>query len=421
MSGISSKISGEGDSRIPWIDALRGMAMMGIIMVNFPSINTIPGKEATRYSFISTTFDAVMAKANMMFLNGKVYPIFAMLFGLGMAIFMQQAAAKGHEVFALMRRRLGALFFIGLLHLSLVWWGDILLIYAGLGLAVLAFYRKSAATLVRWIIGLSFLMPVSHFVLHLISPEFLDSNVKFFRLSSEPDAAIHAIYQSSSFVRITAERIANYFDYALMFFKGDLDDFFTLGGYFCQIFALMLLGLLVGKNSWYRESTKQQRALEQFWRLALAVLLIAGGLQLVYPKLWQFVYFPLKSWIACFYVLSFIKAYRYPSFQRFAQLFIPVGKISMTVYLAHTTCASLLLYGYGLGYYGQVGPGTVIVASVIFSVFITLFAQQWVKKFRFGPFEWLWRGVTYGKLPALRMRTQAPELSVMGGGAAQRN
>jgi uncharacterized protein len=80
----------------------------------------------------------------------------------------------------------------------------------------------------------------------------------------------------------------------------------------------------------------------------------------------------------------------------------------------------LLLYGYGLGYYGRVGPGPVMVASIIFAMVLTIFANFWVKQFRYGPFEWLWRGATYGKLPTLLISTPSSEPQTLAAGARQR-
>jgi uncharacterized protein len=395
--------------RIELIDALRGLAMMGIILVNFPSVNTLPGKEATTYGFASGPLDNLFAQANMFLLNGKVYPIFALLFGLGMAIFLQHAQEKGADARGLMRRRLGFLALIGLLHITLVWWGDILLIYAAMGCAALPFYQRSTAVFRRWIVLLLTVLPGIYYGIYLVRPELLKASVRIVRFSTEPDAAIHQIYQHEGFFAVSRERLFNYLDYASPLFRTTLDDFLMINNYYAQIFALVLLGLWLGKNKWHRESKTQQKAVDYFWRLGCGFLVSVALIYQITPAFRQYLYYPINAVCACFYILSFIKAYRWPAFRHFANFFTATGKISMTVYLAHTTCASLLLYGYGMGYYGNVGPAWVIIAGGACALSLSAAANLWVLHFHFGPFEWLWRGATYGKLPAL-VRKEKPQV-----------
>ncbi len=136
-SPTSPSTSAAGPGRAAAVDALRGAAMLGIVLVNFPTMNTMAGEETTAYGAMHQPLDQWVGAAGMVLLNGKFYPIFAALFGLGLSLASRAGDPTGGGATRLAARRLLLLLGIGLLHLALVWWGDILVVYALLGLLAL--------------------------------------------------------------------------------------------------------------------------------------------------------------------------------------------------------------------------------------------------------------------------------------------
>jgi uncharacterized protein len=78
------------------------------------------------------------------------------------------------------------------------------------------------------------------------------------------------------------------------------------------------------------------------------------------------------------------------------------GRMAISVYLMQTLICTLLFYGYGFGLYGKVGAAGGILLTVIIYVLQIPFSVWWLNRFRFGPVEWLWRSLTYGKLQPMK-------------------
>jgi uncharacterized protein len=81
-----------------------------------------------------------------------------------------------------------------------------------------------------------------------------------------------------------------------------------------------------------------------------------------------------------------------------------VGRMALTNYLLQTLICTTLFYSYGLGLYGKVGPAAAVLLTIAIYLFQVAFSLLWIRRFRFGPAEWLWRSATYGRLQPMRIR-----------------
>ncbi|WP_218090141.1 DUF418 domain-containing protein [Paenibacillus solanacearum] len=357
------------------LDILRGFAVLGIFFVNVPDM--IGSGLAFRSTF--TGFDALLRLLYDMFFQTKLYTIFSFLFGAGFMIFMQNAERKGFPAKRLFLRRLMALLVIGLLHAVLLWFGDILTTYALLGLLLLPFYRRSVPTLIVWSLILLGLFTLLIFMLYAWFPSGTAGSRMFTHIPS------------------MRERL----DFLLRI--GLLNN--LIFGF--EVVGLYLLGMVAAKKQWFAGELRVPvvRSL-QLAALAISVLLFVPMVQYyrsspVYNTyaVYLYIYLSGKS-MAMFYVCTLLLAVKRWGSERFRGL-AAAGRLSLTVYLLQTvvTFGLIAVFGQRLNELPLwLGMGYAAVLSVLFIIC----SKAWLKRYRMGPAEWLWRTLTYGELPAFR-------------------
>ncbi|MBF0366396.1 MAG: DUF418 domain-containing protein [Oligoflexia bacterium] len=388
--------------RIEIIDALRGLAMLGIMIVNFPSINCFSGDETSKFGGVVTTWDKFFEQLNFLVFNGKFYPIFAFLFGFGSYIFYTNAKNKGFNPLVLISRRYLILLFLGCLHIFFVWWGDILLMYAILGFLLIPFMELSAQKLLKASLFTLLLIPVLGVILGaLASLGVVDMSTSLLSgLNAYPftPEQMIATYSAGSFSEIVRQRLLDYlYDFTFL-----LSDQITIKvaigffAYYLGIFGLFLLGVFVAKSDWHKKIDLYQSTLKKSW-WGFLIAAVAIHLILLHP-FFEKHYGILKGEIlAAFYVITFIIVLRRYEGNRLFDLFRSVGKMSLSAYLAHTIFVTLLLYGYGLGLFFKIGPAHLFPLSVIYYFIVGACCKFWLRFHEFGPVEYLWRRLTYLK------------------------
>jgi uncharacterized protein len=390
--------------RIAIIDALRGAAMLGIVLVNFPTMNTMAGDETAAYGGMHTDLDRWVGAANMALLNGKFYPIFALLFGLGLCL----ADRSGGPPPRLAARRLALLLGIGLLHLTLVWWGDILIVYAVLGLLVLPCRRWSPGNLLFAALVLLVLLPALTPLLGLLSGQggAIAERVLLPGLGvalPSPEAAA-ATYAHGTFPEMLRQRALDYLSDFTPFAAGQvtLGLLVGYGKYYAQLLGLFLLGIWAGRQALHlRLGADRAWTLRAWWLLGpLAALLTA--LRFGLAGMDSTLSYPQGTALALAYVLAF--ALLLPAWPRARPVLEAVGRLSLTAYLSHTTLCSLLLYGTGLGLYGRIGPAALLPISLACYGLVAWGCIGWSRRFRIGPAEWVWRSLLHGRALPLRNR-----------------
>ena len=348
------------------LDALRGFALLGVLVVNLLQAYSVTESAADR-----TTALLIQALA-----EGTFYPIFSFLFGLGFALQLH----KGEDALPLFRQRLGILLVIGLVHGVLIWYGDILTLYALLGFLLPRFRDASARDLLKTsLIGWG----VSLLVLLLISSSF-------------PPEGLTDVetYANGSFLAITAVRAS---DFTLTLLSGLVG----LGG---QVLALFLLGLLVGRRG-LRELEHDKGWL---LRVGLGSLAIALPLALWYfsndTEGWRYALeYGIASPLLGFAYLAGLSLFMLtPLGKTVMTPFSYVGRMALSNYLGQSVICTSIFYSYGLGYYGELGAATTFLLGLAIFVFQLGVSYLWLKVFRYGPAEWVWRSLTYGEWQPLR-------------------
>lgn len=369
--------------RIEVIDIIRGFAVFGICLVNIPDMLGNGISFRVEYSGL----DAWVRALYDMFVQTKFYTIFAFLFGLSCYLMMQAAERRGLKPGRAMARRLTALLVIGVAHAILLWFGDILHAYALLGLPLLLFYRRTPATIMGW--GLS-LLGLSMFI-HLGLGAILAAAGEAV-MADGSGSATFAAYPS----------LAERFDY----FVGStlLNEIVFIP----EVMGLFLLGMYAGRRGWFGPEGLKDRTLARAQWIALPV-----GLLFAAPIAWQaaadpvykpdlqylYVYGSGKA-LAVFYLCTFVRLVRAYGPSRFTGLAV-VGRMAFTNYLTQT----MLTLAIAMTIWPNSADAPLWAAAVYAAVLLTLqtvWSRWWLNRYRIGPFEWVWRMITYWQVPRMR-------------------
>jgi len=389
--------------RITFIDVLRGMALFGIVTANMRAFAApIAAYGDIQLLFPSRADVAAQFLVDAVF-QGKFVSIFSFLFGLGFAMQMTRAAARGTRFLGFYPRRLLALGLFGLLHGALIWAGDILLTYSIAGAILLTLRNRSQKALLR--IAFSIMsLPV------LISTVFVGLYYSPWRpawMKAEPPdlAKFHHtidIYAHGTLWQITLQRLAD--------FQADLRS--NLFAFYAS--ALFMLGMWVWRQGIVQNLPEYAPVFRRVAAWAIPVGLIVNvyvtTLNIVLPHgrislagwsagvLWL----PGAHLLAAGYMAALALLFLHPVWQRLLHPFAAVGQMALTNYLAQSVIFTTYFYHTGSGLYGTVGPAACLAYGAGLYFLQVVFSNIWLRFFRFGPMEWVWRGMTYGTLPPLR-------------------
>lgn len=385
------------------LDVLRGLALLGIALANFP--------EFSLYSFLpveaanampTAGIDRIVHYLQYIFIDGKFYTIFSLLFGIGFSIIIANAARKGANGFRIFYRRMFVLMLIGFLHLMFLWSGDILMLYALLGMLLPLFRNLSNRALLVWA-----------FVLMAI-PVAVDFTVE-----------LSGIYPSASVVElqrfycdkygITDENFAYWlrdakhyggtFEFLIQGALVRIQEFIDGNRYF-KVMGLFLLGFCIGRNRLYADLSG---LMPQLKRIACYGFIVGLPLSFIYAwsamngRPWGLgthavLYFTSVFPLGFAYVAGICLCYlRRPQWKGFHFSAMP-GRMALTNYIGQSVFGMSLFYGIGFGL--GAGMGLVYVVLIAAGVWIVqaLFSGVWLHYCQFGPLEWIWRMFTYGKI-----------------------
>ncbi|WP_026370434.1 DUF418 domain-containing protein [Kallotenue papyrolyticum] len=401
----------EEGERLAIVDMLRGLALFGILLVNMAAFK-LPTGMGRLPRAEQGLLDRLVTQGITLLAEGKFYSLFAMLFGFGFAIHLLRAQQRGRPALGRFARRLLILLLIGLGHALLIWHGDILVSYALIGLLLLLFRNARLRTLLIWsallllgaalltaaIIGvteLARIIPGTAAVLRATEAQLLAQA-----------AEEHRSYATGSYPAIVAYRARQ----VLVGLSGLLFSAPT-------ILALFLLGLYVGKRGILHAPAAHTALLRRVQRwclplglaLSLAVVLLQTRIGPVSAVSLQLLNLALAGPIlALGYGATFVLLAHRPAWQHRLRLLAPAGRMALTNYLLQSLICTTIFYGYGLGMFGRVSAsGGLLLTLVIYSGQV-IFSHWWLQRFRFGPLEWLWRSLTYGRVQPLRRAIAAP-------------
>ena len=394
------------------LDALRGFAILGIGMANYPEFSLYTFQsEAAVSAMPSAGADRILRFLTYMFVDGKFYTIFSLLFGIGFSIIIANAARKGKNGFRIFFRRMFVLTAIGFLHLMFIWSGDILMLYALLGMLLPLFRSVSDKGLLR-AAAFFLLFPV------LIDGAAEASGVWL----SEP--AVRRQWYYCGLYGITEENFGYWlrdadsyvqvFQFLVQGAWVRVQEFVDGNRYF-KVFGLFLLGFYIGRSRMYAALESRIGMLKTvskygfLFGLPLSVLYAWSCMNghpfgnTVHTVVYTVSVYPLGLAYVCGICLLYLRW----KDGRLWRFFAAPGRMALTNYIAQSVIGMFLFYGIGLGW--GAGVGLVHTELILLAVYLfqALFSCLWLSAFQFGPLEWVWRMLTYGRWFRLRNVRQA--------------
>ncbi len=426
---MTGSIHSPSGARIVTIDAVRGFALLGIIAVHMVEQYLGSPPPASKANQDLWVVDAVALGLVSLLFVGKFFAMFSLLFGVSFFIQMDRAAARGQAFEGRFTWRLAVLFAIGMAH-HLVYRGDILASYAVMGLVLLVYYRVSD----RWLLATSVAVLVG--APRLMLAIWTAATGAEVSLSVGDETTLQAYWDTLKTGSMSAVAWLN-------LHEGIWPKLQFLFGWFgrgYQTLGLFLLGLYLGRHRWHERIDARRPAVRRlmWWSIAASIGAVAVGAAMfgaaytmglmpqaagpggagapaAMPPLWLVVagftcYDVFNLGVMGAFLCGFLRLYWRPGPHRVLRWFAPVGRTALTNYVAQSLVGAFIYYGYGLGLLGDIGAAAGLgLAAIIFAGQMAASAV-WLRYFRYGPLEWLWRSATYLRLQPI-MKGSALALS----------
>lgn len=363
-------------ARIHVIDALRGVVLLGILLIHSFNDYRYVFESALEFQSHDRTFSLARAIMSNLFSN-LLYTIFSFLFGVSVAIQLGNESSKGYSFGRFYIWRLVILLVIGFFH-SIWFPRDILQLYAMLGMLLLFLRESSLSNL------------LSAAVLTLL----LGQGILYFQ-----NELVQPVSELGEWSRdSTLLRTLGLFKIEYLIMSGRL--FITLG--------LFILGLYAGKRGLFKCPEKHRSFFVKLVIVSFILTLLLGTISNILEDMGilgigaaNVLHSIKKLAQSAFYIAMIVVIYEIALFRRFSEIFIPVGKMGLTIYV---TQSLFLVYYYSLdpAFIRSMGLLGALSATIGYFIVQTAFAWAWLSVFRYGPLEWVWRSTTYLKVVPLR-------------------
>lgn len=368
------------------IDAIRGFSLLGILIVNLLSFHSPHFMYGGLREFYSGGIDAVTLFFIDIFAQASFYPLFSLLFGIGIYMMYVRLQEKEVDAIRVLRRRMIILAGLGLIHGLFIWYGDILLTYGVIGLVSLLFLNRTNRSLLKW--ALSLLLIGTALLIMLMYP-VRDEIANF---------SINHVSIEASYEQYTGG-VGDVFSQNLADWKYANDPFMWFFSLF-NILPLFLLGMFFYKNGWIKEPNVHKATIKKWLVVTFITFLVFKVLPYVYgnPLWFESAQDTIGgSALSIFYFLTGLLVFNGRNFQRIKGILSNVGRLSLTNYLMQSVIGVTIFYGIGLNLYGKLHAFTLIVIALVVFLLQIIFSRWYVQKFHYGPFEWLYRTLTYGQ------------------------
>jgi len=395
-------------ARIPSLDLLRGFAVLGILIMNIQSYS-LPSAAYSNPTVYGdfTGINKWIWGFSYMIAHLKFMAVFSVLFGAGIVLVAQKAEAKMSDASALFYRRMFWLLILGMIHAHLIWYGDILVSYAVLGMMLFPLRKLYPNRL--FVMGI-FMISVSTFSTWMLVdsiPYWSESELERARISWNPDPQEIQREIAALTGSLTQQFRINSAN--TWIFQTQIFLFFTLwrsGGLMLLGMALYKWGILSAQKSYH------------FYRKGVLISLIPGLLLALCGILaneqadwaFEFSFFWGKEFnywgslgVAFGYICLIMLLYQSGKWQGLQKRLEAVGKMALTNYVTQSVICTGLFYGYGLGLFGQFDRVEQVAVVILVTGLQFLWSTFWLNHFRFGPLEWLWKSLAYRKLQSFRI------------------
>ena len=383
--------------RLMSLDILRGIALFGVLMVNILTEFRVSLFEHllnfhTHQGAANRWVDILMAGL----LESKAITLFSCLFGVGVCIQAERTQARGVGSTGFLIRRFAILLVIGLAHMLLIWNGDILSLYALCGLLLIPLLKLRVGLLVTFSIA-------------AITMTFLPIYGGLYPVESLMRA--HAKFATHVYSQGSFGEIMEFRWYEARVFMLPL-----LVNCMPRTFGLMLLGIAAWRSGVVAEPNQHRRFLRGVSFGGCAIGSLGTGLLIFAassgkPPIISAVLLESLSYVplALGFASMFLLWLKPNESSQWRILLAAGGQMALSNYILQSIFCSLLFYGYGLGLFGRLGSAPVALIGVAIYFAQLLMSRAWLHHFRFGPLEWLWRSLTYGRAQSMKRRPSADQ------------
>ena len=367
------------EDRIDALDALRGIALFGVLIVNLETGFRVSIFQQFIGASLSPGLDSVTEQVLEFAFFQKAFCVFSLLFGVGLAVLFDRLSATGRPFYWL-ARRLAVLLAVGLIHLLLIWNGDILAEYAVAGFLALPFLLLRPK-------GLLF-AAAALLVLYLVGPALYSIPWPSEAGFREHVAAANRVYPVGTWREIR------------QFGLQELPLALALHAFVLpRTLALFAFGIFLWRVGVVRNAGRftDEAALAALLGIAVgAALTIAAGpsLALLAPIC-----------LALGYAAALWTLAQRPGAQGVLSMFAPIGRMAFTNYVLQSIVLGFVFFGYGLGQFGKMGAAAAFALGALLYAAQVLISRWWLRRYRFGPLEWLWRTLMYGRAQPMRLRS----------------
>ncbi len=365
------------------IDALRGFALMGLFLVHMVEYFEIYWFKPEASIYNDITF---------FLFGGKAYAIFAFLFGLSFFIIMNNQSKNGVDFRKRFSWRLAILLLAGILH-GWFYGGDILQILAITGFLLVPLYYLRNIFL--FLLAGFFLLQIPA-LLHLISVLVQDSGANYTPLHWSMYGDVHKTYALGSFMDVIK----------LNFWQGQIAKwtFMLESGRLSTIMGISILGFIVGRIGIWKDSYLYKNKFRLLFIIALIITTLVNLFESTLINLiaeesrwlgYTFINSLYSFGFTLTLIFGFLFLYQIDVFQKVLKPLAAPGRMSLTVYVFQSIIFVPIFYGFGFGVYDYIGQTLSFYLGIILWVLQVIIANYWIKRYYYGPLEWLWRVATY--------------------------
>ena len=391
------------------LDVVRGFALLGVVVMNWYYAGVWDLLTLSQRGDMATaSFDRVVQMLDMLLFEDKFYTLFSMLFGLGFALQLGRATSRGQNLIPAYVRRLTILLGIGIAHAILLFYGDVLHVYALLGFALILFRDRSDRVVLGSAIAIAIVVVLLPSVEALVNSQW-------------PDALTGGGQGPDRAERLSAVASGGWRG-VIWFNATSLKGFYSSpwdAGWYLDVFWKFLVGFWIGRRGLLDRAGEHLVFYRRLLPWALVIGLAGNGLQVAL----RFRLFESPVWLvedgfagrlisialecaipalALAYICILVLAYQRPKGRAVLRTLAPLGRMALTNYLMQGVVLVFLFFGVGLGLAGRVGIGIATLLAIATFLLQIVFSEWWLERFRFGPAEWAWRSLSYGRRMGMR-------------------
>ncbi len=387
--------------RIELLDVFRGFAVLGIFVVNIEIMNSTFVNQGVFSQQWTSTLDRFAVKFLQLFFYSKFFPIFSLLFGLGISMQALKLYERNKLSFSFFLRRMLILFLIGILHILFIWSGDVLHLYAMLGLLVTLLIRISNKVLL--ILSAFFLFFPYYDQVFGILFNYFDFQPHLY-LEDYAGAEVTRIIREGSFLEGMQLRVLEY-----------LSNIPILYSFLAPVaLSMFLLGLYLGKK---RIWNSLEPAIEKSTKAVLIITLLTNCYRIFFlfflfdmelytneslrPFFFKFMFLSDLA-MGLFYLWGIGWLWYNNKLKSFLSPLQYVGRMALTNYIMHSVFGIIIFSSIGFGLYETLSPLQTLLTAVAVFLFQIIYSRIWLSHFLFGPLEWVWRCLTYQKVLPIR-------------------